>query len=201
VHVWRAGLTTVTDDIAELLCEQERARAARLLSDRSRRLWTRSRGVLRALLGRYLHEDPGTLCFSAGPQGKPQLRGQRLSFNLAHSGRLALYAIAETGAVGVDVEAARRQINEVALAARTFGPDEARRLAGLDRVSRECEFLRLWVRHEAKLKCRGTGIGEPPPDAGPGELWITELDVGGQAAAAVAADAPPGELRLWDWKI
>ena len=73
--------------------------------------------------------------------------------------------MAERGAVGVDVEVARRPINEAALAARTFGPDEARRLAALDPVSREREFLRLWVRHEARLKCRGTGIGDAALDA------------------------------------
>lgn len=199
--MWRADLTTVTEEMAELLCEEESARAARLLSNRDRRLWTHSRGVLRSLLGRYLHEDPGILRFSSGANGKPRLRGHGLSFNLSHSGRLALYAIAENGEVGVDVEVARRAINETALAARTFGSAEAGRLAGLDPVSRQQEFLRLWVRHEARLKCRGTGIGDMAPRASAREPWITELDVGVRAAAAVAADAPANELYLWDWPV
>jgi 4'-phosphopantetheinyl transferase len=201
VHVWRVDLTSVTDGVAELLCGEEQARGERLLNKRNGQLWMRSRGVLRALLGRYLQEDPRTLRFSAGAHGKPALRQHRLSFNLAHSGRLALYAIAQKGAVGVDVEMARRPVNEVTLAERTFGPAEARRLSALDRADRAREFRRLWVRHEAQLKCRGTGIADGASGASAGELWIAELDVGARAAAAVAADAPQRELRRWDWQI
>ncbi len=201
VHVWRVELTSVTDDVAELLCRQERARAARLLNECDGRLWMRSRGVLRALLGRYLREDPRTLRFSAGPHGKPELIDHGLSFNLAHSGRLALYAIAYTGAVGVDVEMARRPVREVAVAERIFGPAEARRLAALDPPDRAREFRRLWVRHEARLKCRGTGLAEAVRGASAEELWIAELDVGAGAAAAVAADPPPFGLCTWDWPI
>jgi 4'-phosphopantetheinyl transferase len=200
VHVWRAELTSVSDDLAKLLCKAERARAERLLNERDGQLWMRSRGVLRALLGRYLREDPSTLRFSTGAHGKPELTPRTLRFNLAHSAGLALYAIAGTGAVGIDVQMPRRRIDEVALAARTFGAAEARRLAQVDPARRRREFLRLWVRHEAELKRRGTGIGGRLPDAGAGESWITELDVGGLAAAAVAAAAPRRELRLWDWQ-
>ncbi len=203
--------TTVADELGALLCEEERARAGRLVSERDRRLWTRSRGVLRALLGRYLQRDPTALRFASGAHGKPALidatagsaagssfgaKISRLSFNLSHSGQLALFAITETGPVGVDVEVARRPIDELAIAARTFGPEEARRLERLDPASREREFLRAWVRHEAELKCRGTGL--PPSCEGASELWIAELDVGATAAAAVAVERP-ARLHCWDW--
>ncbi len=200
MHVWRVDLTTVANGLAELLSGEERTRGERLLNGRDGRLWMRSRGVLRALLGRYLREDPRTLRFSPGAHGKPELRRHVLSFNLAHSGRLALYAVAETGAVGVDVQMALRPVNEVALAERIFGPAEARRLAALDRSSREREFLRLWVGHEARLKCLGTGIADAGANASTSGLWAAELDVGAGAAGAVAAHAPPRELRLCDWR-
>src|SRR5271156_2129016 len=100
VHVWRVDLKTVTGGVTELLCREERERGERLLNKRDGQLWIRSRGVLRVLLGRYLREDPGALRFSTGAHGKPELTRRGLSFNLAHSDRLALYAIAETVAVG-----------------------------------------------------------------------------------------------------
>ena len=50
LHVWRVELTAVSDDLAELLCAEERARGERLLNKRDAQLWMRSRGVLRALL-------------------------------------------------------------------------------------------------------------------------------------------------------
>jgi 4'-phosphopantetheinyl transferase len=220
VHVWRADLTAVGEGLGELLCSEERARAERFLGERDRQLWTRSRGVLRALLGRYLRQDPSSLRFATGPHGKPALvedarqapaaaepsaaRSPRLSFNMSHSRQLALYAFSEAGAVGVDVEVARQPSDEVAIAARVFGAAVARRLERLDPAARQREFLRAWVRHEAELKCLGVGIGRASAggaDAGTGEpgLWVAELDVGPTAAAAVAAERPAGELRCWDW--
>ena len=201
MHVWRAELTAVSDGVLELLSRQERERAERLLNAGSEQLWARSRGVLRELVGRYLQKDPATLSFAEGEHGKLELLGPGLSFNLSHSGALAVYAFTPRGAVGVDVEVARRPIDEIALAARTFGAAEARRLGELDAARRSREFLRLWVRHEAELKCRGTGFaGADAADASAGELWISELEVGARAAAAVALKEVPREFRLWDWQ-
>jgi len=202
----------VADELGELLCDEERARAERLVSERRRRLWTRSRGVLRALLGRYLQRDPITLRFMRGAHGKPALiaggsgspvapsftaKVQYPSFNLSHSGQLALFAVAATGPVGVDVEVARRPINELAIAARTFGAEEARRLGRLDPVGRQQEFLRAWTGHEAALKCRGSGFGGS--NERPRGLWIAELEVGVKAAGAVALERPARGLYLFDW--
>jgi 4'-phosphopantetheinyl transferase len=175
----------------------------------------RSRGVLRALLGGYLQKDPRTLRFTISAHGKPVLREDaagssappvsvsarhaRISFNLSHSGQLALYAFIETGSVGVDVEVAGRRVDEVAIAARVLGLTEARRLEGLDQPIREREFLRAWVRDEAVLKCRGTGIGGADGAPSGGAPWVAELDVGARAAAAVALERPPHDLRCWDW--
>jgi 4'-phosphopantetheinyl transferase len=215
VHVWRADLTAGPGHLVGLLCAEERERAERFLSDGDRQRWMGSRGVLRALLGGYLQKDPRTLRFTISAHGKPVLREDaagssappvsvsarhaRISFNLSHSGQLALYAFIETGSVGVDVEVAGRRGDEVAIAARVLGLTEARRLEGLDQPIREREFLRAWVRHEAVLKCRGTGIGGA--DGAPSGVarWVAELDVGVRAAAAVALERPPHDLRCWDW--
>jgi len=208
VHVWRADLTVVADDLAELLSPEEHLRAKRFPSARNEQRWTRARGVLRALLGRYLDTDPRTLRFVQGAHGKPMLldavvgvsaSGRQLSFNMSHSGQLALYAFNEMGAIGVDVEIARRKINEVALAGRTFGQAEAERLETLDPATRTREFLRAWVRHEAKLKCLGTGIGRSAAGTDGSEPWIAELEMGAGASGAVALERAPHELCCWDW--
>lgn len=206
IHVWRAQLETVDDGLLELLWAEERARGERLLHERDRIWWMRSRGVLRALIGRYLHIDGSTIAFVVGEHGKPALLGDgsdtppALSFNLSHSGAVALYAFALTDPVGIDVELARRPVDEVAVAARILGPAAAARLGELDGGSRRQEFLRLWVRHEAELKCLGMGIGRAE-QAGLGEHrpWLAELEVGPSAAAALATTRAPRELHLWDW--
>lgn len=175
----------------------------------------RARGLLRTLLGRYLHEDPRALRFAVGPHGKPMLTtgarepgarssgrpaGARPSFNMSHSAHLALYAFSDAGAVGVDVEVTRRAIDEVAIAARVLGSAEATRLEGLDPQARRAEFRRAWVRHEAVAKCLGVGIGgiedaqaqQPQPS-------VLELTMAAGAAAAVATERPARELSCWCW--
>jgi 4'-phosphopantetheinyl transferase len=61
VHVWRAELALVHEGVEDLLCATERERAARVLHQRDRQLWMPARGVLRALLARYVHSGPAEL--------------------------------------------------------------------------------------------------------------------------------------------
>jgi 4'-phosphopantetheinyl transferase len=216
VHVWRANLDTVSGEVTELLSGDERARAERMLNAGKAQRWSRARGVLRELLGRYLDRDPGTLCFRTGAHGKPALAGRRaghnaasdaaspehprLSFNMSHSGQLALYAFAGSGAVGVDVEVARPTGSEVAIADRLFGLAEALRFQAMDPGTREREFLRMWTRHEAVVKCRGISIEAKAMRSCRGEPWIAELEVGASSAAAVALSDRPHRLSCWGWR-
>jgi 4'-phosphopantetheinyl transferase len=202
VHVWRADLEAVPEQLTQLLSPQERERAEGFARERDGRLWARSRGLLRELLGHYLLLDGRGLRFTAGAHGKPALPEdpEPLSFNLSHSAATAVYAFSAAGPVGVDVELARHSVDALALAARVFGPAEAERLERLDPHRREQEFRRAWVRHEAALKCLGTGIGAAPAVEAEGRSpWIAELEMG-TGAAAVALTAAPSELRCWEWR-
>jgi 4'-phosphopantetheinyl transferase len=210
LHVWRADLNGVADDLSELLSRDEQARAERFLSRRRGRLWARARGVLRTLLGVYLEVDPRALCFATGKHGKPAVvnsgtswgtpgvaAASGLSFNLSHSGTVALYAFSAADAVGVDLEVARRPVEEAAMARPAFG--ESRHPERPDARRRDPAFLRRWVRHEATLKCWGVGIGGASTELRCDELWIVELGLGPLAAGAVAVERPPRDLRCWAW--
>jgi 4'-phosphopantetheinyl transferase len=131
-------------------------------------------------------------------------RPSALSFNMSHSGPLALYAFAAAAAVGVDVQSARaRPIDEVAIASRALGTEEGRRLAELEPVERGDEFLHAWTRHEAARKCSGGGIWARRGRGGERdyvrELSVLELDVGRGAAGAVALKHDSREVRCWSW--
>jgi 4'-phosphopantetheinyl transferase len=214
LHVWRADLSAVSDELIELLSPPERARGERFSNVRRGRLWSGARGVLRELLGRYLDADPRALALATGAQGKPVLAEDAsaassasrssparrpLEFNISHSGQTALLAFTASGPVGVDVELTRRRIDVIAVASRAFGAAAAEGLQALDPSLREREFLRRWTRAEAELKCHGTGIGGSRIARCAGELWVGELYVGNRGEAAVALSAQPRELRCWDW--
>jgi 4'-phosphopantetheinyl transferase len=200
VHVWRADLDAVPDDLLELLDGEERGRAARVQDDLTRRQWSRAHAVLRALLGRYLQIDPRALRFATEAHGRPVLlRAQWPSFNLSHSRGLALYAFAGGPSVGIDVELAGRSIDYAAVASRAFGAAEAHRLRELGPDARERRFLREWTRYEAMRKLWGAGIGVPPTDPR-GAPWIAELVMGARCAASVALQQPPTRLSCWAWR-
>ncbi len=103
------------------------------------------------LLRRYVGSGP----FSLGERGKPFLPGG-ISFNLSHSGALAVLATAESD-VGVDVEPLSRPFGE-ATVRRVLLPEERQWLEARPRE----DFLRLWTRKEAVLKCRGCGLALRP---------------------------------------
>lgn len=215
LHVWRADLEARENPLDGLLSRGERARAERMSGELQRRRWIRSRGLLRLLLAGYLQLDPRVLRFRTGARGKPALRADpsrsseplrpaspgapAISFNLSHSGGSALFAFSAVGPVGVDLEVARHGSHTVALAARAFGPAEAGRLQALDPVTREREFLRAWVRHEAALKWRGGGLATVRTHGPERPAWIAELGVGPHAAAALATSQAPGTLSCWTW--
>jgi 4'-phosphopantetheinyl transferase len=183
VEVWRADLAAAGDAPLESLSPEERARAARFAREADGRRWGRARGVLRAVLGAELGIAPREVELRIPESGKPQLAMQsRLRFNLSHSGDVALYALVLDRAVGVDVETRERPVDAVALARRTFGSEEADRLAALDDAARHRAFLQAWARHEAELKCGVPGA------------WVADLDI--DVAAAVAVEGGPCEVRV-----
>jgi 4'-phosphopantetheinyl transferase len=202
VDVWLVALDAAQPDA--LLSPQERKRAARFLREEDRRRWTAAHVALRALLGAYAGADPRALRFDAGPHGKPALAGGNdlPRFNLSHSGDVALIAVAHGREVGVDVELPRMTDRAAAIAQRTFGAAEAAQIAALPPEQRGPAFLRSWVRWEAVLKCRGTGIGGADEASATGsEPWVVDLDVDPPAAAALAVERGPVAVLTWRWPL
>jgi 4'-phosphopantetheinyl transferase len=200
VDVWLADLAAARERDRGLLSADEQARARRFARAEDGRRWAAAHEILRELLGACLGADPRSLAFAEGPYGKPRLAdGGALRFNLSHSGDVALYALALGREVGVDVELPRPRADHVALARRIGGDVAARQLAELAPADREREFLRLWVRWEAALKCRGTGIGGADAAPGGSDPWLHELDAGAPAAAALAVEGGPCAVRCWRW--
>jgi 4'-phosphopantetheinyl transferase len=221
VHIWAADLDAVDTQIERLLDEQERERGARIVREPVRQRWMAARGVLRVLLGNYLHEHPSALRFAREARGKPMLDlpgGGRLRFNLSHSGGLAVYALTEMCAVGVDVELVDRRMgavgrpDEVALAQRVLGSATAERLRKLDPQPHRQDFLRAWVRHEAEGKRLGVGarheaegrrlgvgVRNSPVQARMrgSRPWIAELDLGRDAVGAVALAVAPVDFQVY----
>jgi 4'-phosphopantetheinyl transferase len=221
VHSWCASLDVPAETSARLyatLTPDERTRSARFRFERDRQRFIVARGVLRDLLGRYLQTQPGQVRFVYNAFGKPDLSPEfagRLKFNLSHSGRLAVVAIATASDVGVDLEYIRAESDYAEIARRFFSAAEVDHLMALPSQLYAEAFFRCWTKKEAYLKACGEGLAIPlnsfsvplttdPPAHAPVDLhgWsLYTLRPGPGYAGALAIEGTGWRLRQWQWKI
>ena len=140
----------------------EQARRRQFARSGPRREFTLCRAALRALLCRELDCGNEDLSFGASDHGKPfALVGglpAPVSFNVSHSGRHGLIAIAPRGRIGVDVEdrKARRDMDDdIRL---LFAPGEQAGLASAEGNGKVDLFYSLWTMKEALVKAAGVGL-------------------------------------------
>ena len=203
VHVWRLRLTlgdVGPGRVAANLSPAEQQRRSAFFDVRGGDRWAHVRGVLRELLGAYTGEPPASLHFALSGYGRPVLPG-RVSFSVAHTGGLALYAVARDIEVGIDVERIDPARASLLVADAFLSAAESERLRTCRDDVRAREFFRLWTRREALIKARGTGwfdessSAEAEPSSG---SWSRELPVGPRHVSAVAGEGEAPRLRLFD---
>lgn len=151
----------------------------------------RARAAQGAILAGYL--GGGAPRLSADRNGKPRLATDpgRLSFNLSHSGGLALVAVAPGDIeVGIDVERLRPRRDLARLAERWLPAADAAAVAAAPLDERERLFYAAWTRHEARVKCSGAGLAGPAPGSEV-RAWPLAIDAGYAAAVALAAAGEP----------
>jgi 4'-phosphopantetheinyl transferase len=226
IHVYRVFLDQPERRVHALkaiLAPGERSRAQRFHFERDRQRYVVGRASLRMLLARYTGAQPQSLEFQYGRHGKPELAAPRqtspLSFNLAHSERMALYAVTRRQAVGIDVERIRPLLQLARMAERYFAVEERAALRGLTVPARRVAFFTCWTRKEAYMKALGLGMSIPLDsfavsvaptdparllhitgsieDAARWSLYALTPDSG--FVATVAVPGPPMSLRYWSW--
>jgi 4'-phosphopantetheinyl transferase len=226
VHVWRIPLDLpqrLVGDLVPLLSAEEKARAARILSEEAGRRFIVSHGATRVILSRYLDEGPEQIGFAAGEEGKPYLLAPAgtpaVHFSLSHSGELALCAVAQGREVGVDVERVHPVSAWRQIATRYFSERENQALGAWPDGQTVRAFFQVWTRKEAYTKALGRGVSRhwtqftvsletgaaevvrgAPSDVGvQGPFTLCPLEPGSGYVAAVAAQGTGWCLSCWHW--
>ena len=194
-----------------MLSTQELDRARRFHLPLHARRFSVCRALLRLLLARYLDREAAAIRLVYGESGKPRLAREQnpdgLCFNLSHSGDIAVFAVARSREVGIDVERIAPEVDLPALARRVLGDAELQRLDAAAKGERLETFFRYWTCKEAYLKARGEGITDDlkriaihlPRDAGRARItdrrdstagaWsLRELDCAPGYRAALAVE-------------
>ncbi|MFJ6618887.1 4'-phosphopantetheinyl transferase family protein [Kitasatospora sp. NPDC091335] len=160
-----------------LLDPDERARAARLESGPGER-FTMVRGAVRQLVAARIGVGPAELVWRYGRYGKPEpAEAGALRVNWSASSTLAVLALAEGRAVGVDVERLHEPRTAGRMAARWFPAEEARFVAEpVEPAERATRFTMLWCRREACVKAYGGRLTQSfgVPVAGPSPVSVTD---------------------------
>ena len=186
VHVWKATLNPPAWQIPALrntLSPDELSRAERFRFEKHRLHYIVGRGILRTILGNYLHTAPNQLDFDYTQYGKPFLgnnfQEHGLKFNLAHSGTMALYGFVNGRELGIDIEQMRPNVDHAEIARRFFSSGEIATLNTLPPTDQRQGFFDCWTRKEAYIKAHGQGLSLP----------LDSFDV------SPMSDAPPQTLR------
>lgn len=169
IHIWQTNLDVTPKQITHLqdtLSIEESQRATRFKFPHLQQRFIAAKGILRILLGKYLNQLPGSIKFSYGSYGKPELDPQlfstsSLQFNQSDSKSFALYAFTKQHPIGVDIECIRTDIEAFSLAKRFFSPSEIVALKNQPAEQQITAFFRIWTRKEAFIKAVGEGLSFP----------------------------------------
>lgn len=146
----------------EWLDDQERARTQRFAYAGPRRRYELCRAALRAILCLRLGCTNVELALEASEHGKPYAivggLPAPISFNVSHSGRHGLIALAPAGRLGVDIEERVPHRNLDLLVETMFSAEEQALLALARGSARMHLFFRLWTIKEALIKAHGMGM-------------------------------------------
>jgi 4'-phosphopantetheinyl transferase len=221
VQLWQiqlSGATGLSERYSTLLSPSEQAHASRFRHGQAREHFTVGRACLKILLGNALAVDSRSITIETGPNGKPETRlldGDNIFFNVAHSKNTILIALSRQGLVGVDVEYLDRLTDMMEVARSNFTEGEIASLTAIAELgARNRAFYRYWTRKEAVAKADGRGlllslssfdishdstslhpVRLSESSDGEGKLFfVSDLDLGDQAAGALALESPSCEV-------
>lgn len=205
VHIWRTSLNQpalLVEQVAQTLSADERIRTERYHFARDRQHFIIARGLLRKILGNYLHVEPAHLQFSSGPNGKPVLAhpSKDLRFNLSHSRDLALFAFTRGREVGIDLEYIRPIAEAQQIAERYFSVKARNMLRGLSSGELQKQFFIYWTRMEAYLKARGDGLAGLSDDLELAHWFIYDMIPAPGYVAALAVQEHDLRIIYYEWE-
>lgn len=161
IDIWQFPLDRLPDWARTLLQEDEKQRADRFYFPIHQRRFTIARAVLRLILASYLGSNPTELRFSYNNYGKPQLiNNHQLEFNLSHSRDLALLAIGQKTAMGIDLEYFSARPYQ-GIAETMFSSSEYQALSAQPDFLKPLSFFNIWAQKEAFIKACGLGLSYP----------------------------------------
>jgi len=213
IDIWRINISSNLSNLnyfVSLLnpAEIERGNKYYQLKDKNR--FIVSRGALRYILGRYLHQHPALIGFSLSDKKKPFINNDlNLQFNISHSADWILIAVANT-VIGTDIEFINDNFDYADVLESNFSSTEIKQIT--ENNSAE-NFFTFWTRKEAITKTTGKGLNEnlkmiPATDgsyfadsgliSSTADLFVTSFKPDTKYAASICCNTLTDNIRFWD---
>ncbi len=165
IHIWIVQLDQMLSripDFIQTLHPDEIHKAEHFRFKKDRDDYIVARGSLRRILSSYLRMEPSKLCFQYNAYGKPSLSDKfpvdAIHFNVSHSHKIAVFAVARNSNLGIDIEYIRNGMDWETIAEQYFSIPELKRLQSQVPAKRAETFYEIWTCREAYVKAKGLGL-------------------------------------------
>lgn len=176
-------------DVTALVGEEEE-RFLGMRKEQTRTRFLATRWVLREVVAAATGGPRASVHIHVDDRGRPCLPvGSGLDINLSHTHGALLVGISTTGPIGVDVEAADRDLQ--AVVPGLCSPEERNRLDWLPPTARQDHLVRLWTVKEAVGKSLGLGLAV--------DFTRFSVDFNGSGARLDAGDS--GRVDRPGWRL
>tara|TARA_E500000081_G_scaffold113962_1_gene116744 strand:- start:400 stop:948 length:549 start_codon:yes stop_codon:yes gene_type:complete len=140
---------------------------------------------LAALVSQY-YPELGPMRYARHDQAAPQLflGATQIGLSIAHTDAMEVIALSTHRQIGIDLERLDRSFPVDKLVGRYWSPGEQASLALLTGEDRRASALAQWVRREAMVKAKGTGLAgnlheyEPLEDLADGKASYQSMVMG-----------------------
>lgn len=156
------------EQLALLLDDAERERAARFHFERDRQAYFAAHALARVMLSGQAPRSPSSWHFATNVHGKPEVLRDAgtppMRFNLSHTRGLVAVALTLEHDVGIDVEVVDGKRFSFDLAARVFAAEEVDLLHATPTADQPQVLFAIWTLKEAVIKAMGRGLSMPLAD-------------------------------------
>ena len=164
-HIWSArysDLDRYYPVLSKLISDQEVSRAAGFKKPRDTQKYILRHGMVRAVLGQYIRNEPQAIRFVHEGSGKPNLDPEGdvhdICFSLSHTAEMICLGISKKSRIGLDIVKSDSRYPFSATAQYLFTPGESQWITQTPSHEQHNRFFRIWSLKEALLKAMGGGV-------------------------------------------
>jgi len=165
IHIWSARYSLLERYyplLSTLISPEETQKAAGFKKPGDTRRYILRHGIVRVILGQYIHEDPEEIRFVKAKSGKPDLdsggKFPDVRFSLSHTDEMVCLGITRNYEIGLDIVKTNPRTPFSEIEQYLFTPGERRWIERTILEQRSLQFFRIWSLKEALLKATGSDV-------------------------------------------